>query len=86
MPPPSGRARALFFSILLAIRTATEIPFLIKITKNTEYLGIPVWTLRGFVTVCAVLMALYFLHLLFFGIRKTGDEETWEEQIAEGED
>lgn len=75
----------LFFSVLLAVRTANEIPFLIKINKNTEYLGIPVWTLRGFVSLCAVLMALYFLHLLFFGIRKTGDEETWEEQIAEGE-
>ena len=31
----------LFFSVLLAIRTANEIPFLIKINKNTEYLGIP---------------------------------------------
>lgn len=76
----------LFFSILLAIRTADEIPFLIKINKNTEYLGIPVWTLRGFVTVVSVLMALYFLHLLFYGIRKTGDEESWEEHITEGEE
>jgi TRAP-type C4-dicarboxylate transport system permease small subunit len=76
----------LFFSILLAIRTANEIPFLIKINKNTEYLGIPVWTLRGFVSLCAVLMAVYFFYLLFYGVRKSGDEESWEESLAEGED
>jgi len=76
----------LFFSILLAIRTANEIPFLIKINKNTEYLGIPVWSLRGFVSLCAVLMAVYFFYLLFYGVRKTGGEESWEESLAEGED
>jgi TRAP-type C4-dicarboxylate transport system permease small subunit len=79
-------ASGLFFSVLLAIRTANEIPFLIKINKNTEYLGIPVWTLRGFVSLCAVLMAIYFFYLLFYGVRKTGDEESWEDAMAEGED
>lgn len=76
----------LFFSVLLAIRTANEIPFLIKINKNTEYLGIPVWTLRGFVSLCAILMAIYFFYLLFYGVRKTGNEESWEDAMAEGED
>jgi TRAP-type C4-dicarboxylate transport system permease small subunit len=74
----------LFFSILLAIRTATEIPFLIKINKNTEFLGIPVWALRCIVLVSAILMAVYFLHLLFFGVRKVEDETDLEGHLAEG--
>lgn len=76
----------LFFSILLAIRTANEIPFLIKIHKNTEFLGIPVWALRGIVLVSAVLMAVYFLHLLFYGVRKVEGADDWEARVAEGED
>ncbi len=74
----------LFFSTLLAIRTANEIPFLIKIHKYTEFLGIPVWALRCIVLVSAVLMALYFLHLLFYGVRKIADENDLEGHIAEG--
>jgi len=76
----------LFFSILLAIRTANEIPFLIKIHKYTEFLGIPVWALRGIVLVSAVLMAIYFLHLLFYGVRKVKGEHDWESRVAEGEE
>ena len=79
-------AAGLFFSILLAIRTVTEIPFLIKINKYTEFLGIPVWGLRGIVLVSAVLMALYFLHLLFFGVREIADEGDWEARVAEGKE
>jgi TRAP-type C4-dicarboxylate transport system permease small subunit len=74
----------LFFSILLAIRTAGEIPFLIRIHKYTEFLGIPVWALRCIVLISAILMALYFLHLLFFGVRKVEDETDLEGHLAEG--
>jgi TRAP-type C4-dicarboxylate transport system permease small subunit len=76
----------LFFSALLAVRTAQQIPFLIKINKATEFLGIPAWAPNGFVFVCSVLMSFYFLHLLFYGVRKTADAEDWEARMAEGED
>ena len=74
----------LFFSVLLAIRTVNEIPFLIRINKYTEFLGIPVWALRCIVLVSAVLMAAYFLYLLFFGVRKVEDEADLEGHLAEG--
>ena len=74
----------LFFSILLGVRTVSEIPFLIKINKYTEFLGIPVWALRCIVLVSAVLMTVYFLHLLFFGVRKIEDESDLEGHLAEG--
>lgn len=76
----------LFFSILLGIRTVNEIPFLIKINKYTEFLGIPVWGLRSIVLISAVLMAAYFLYLLFYGVRKVAGEDDWEARMAEGED
>jgi len=76
----------LFFSVLLAIRTAREISFLIKIHKYTEFLGIPVWALRSIVLVSTVLMAIYFFHLLFYGVRKVADTHDWETRIAEGEE
>lgn len=79
-------AAGLFFSVLLAVRTAQQIPFYIRIDKATEFLGIPAWFPNGFVFVCAVLMAFYFLHLLFFGVRQTDDMGDWEERMAEGED
>ena len=79
-------AAGLFFSILLAIRTAREIPFLIKINKYTEFLGIPVWALRGIVLVSAALMAIYFLHLLFYGVRKVAGSDDFEARVAEGEE
>lgn len=74
----------LFFSILLGIRTATEIPFLIQINKYTEFLGIPVWALRCIVLASAVLMTAYFLYLLFYGVRKVAGEDDWEARMAEG--
>ncbi|MBO6782050.1 MAG: TRAP transporter small permease [Alphaproteobacteria bacterium] len=76
----------LFFSILLAVRTAQQIPFYIKINKASEFLGIPAWLPNGFVFVCAVLMAIYFLHLLFFGVREVEGSEDWEAKTAKGED
>lgn len=76
----------MFFAVLLAIRTAKEIPFLIKIHKYTEFLGIPVWALRCIVLVSAVLMAVYFLYLLFYGVRKVAGEHDWETRVAEGEE
>jgi TRAP-type C4-dicarboxylate transport system permease small subunit len=74
----------LFFSILLGVRTASEIPFLIKIHKYTEFLGIPVWALRSIVLISAILMTIYFLHLLFYGVRKVEDESDLEGHLAEG--
>lgn len=78
-------AAGLFFSVLLAIRTANEIPFLIRINKYTEFLGIPVWGLRSIVLVSATLMAIYFLYLMFYGVRKIEDESDLEGHLAEGE-
>lgn len=76
----------LFFSVLLAIRSASEIPFLIRINKYTEFLGIPVWGLRCIVLVSAILMSIYFLYLLFYGVRDIDDESDLEAHLAEGED
>lgn len=76
----------LFFSILLAVRTAQQIPFSIRINKASEFLGIPAWAPNSFVFLCAVLMAIYFLHLLFFGVREVEDAEDWEAKTAKGEE
>ncbi len=75
-------AAGLFFSTLLAIRTAHEIPFLIKINKATELLGIPIWALRCIVLVASVLMAAYFVYILFYGVRKIDDDSDLEAELV----
>jgi TRAP-type C4-dicarboxylate transport system permease small subunit len=63
-------ASGLFFSVLLAVRTAEQIPVLYRMHRMKDFLGVPTWPFNVFVLVIAVVLSLYFLHLMFFGQRR----------------
>jgi TRAP-type C4-dicarboxylate transport system permease small subunit len=63
-------ASGLFFSLLLAIRTAQQIPVLYEMNRIKDFLKIPTWPFSAFILVISILLSFYFLHLMFFGQRK----------------
>lgn len=62
-------ASGLFFSLLLAIRTAQQIPVLYHMNRKKDFLQFPTWPLSVFILIVAIMLCFYFLHLMFFGQR-----------------
>ncbi len=62
-------ASGLFFSLLLAIRTAQQIPVLYQMNRKKDFLQVPTWPLSVFILIVAIMLSFYFLHLMFFGKR-----------------
>jgi TRAP-type C4-dicarboxylate transport system permease small subunit len=77
-------ACGLFFSALLAIRTAEQIPVLYRMNRMKDFLEIPTWPFSVFVLFVAILLSLYFMHLMFFGQRRgTGIEADFEKSTRD---
>lgn len=63
-------AAGLIFFVLLAYRAAEQVPLLYRQNRMKDFLELQEWPLTAYIVVVSVLLCFYFLHIMFFGIRK----------------